>query len=327
MLKDLMLDVLRSEVSKRHSRFSIAFPEGEEDRILDAVALMDRTVFKPVLIGNADKIAQRLEMRNVDLSTVEIQEPAATSLLIDFVVKKRKGKVDADGARELIGQPNYFATLLLDQDLVDGLVGGCVYATKDILIPAFQFIKTKPGVTAASGAFMMLKDEERLFFADCAVNIAPDEDALVGIGASTIETAKIFGVSPRVAVLSFSTNGSGPHELSEKMRAVTNRLRIMYPEYPIEGEIQFDAAYDAKVRHVKHPNSVLGAESANIFIFPDLHAGNIGYKIAQRMGGYEAIGPILQGLNKPVSDLSRGASAEDIVMTTVLTAIQACEVQ
>jgi len=212
--------------------------------------------------------------------------------------------------------------MLVEMGRADILVGGRVYSTKDILSPAFQIIKTQPGVSVASGAFIMHNDDHRFVFADCAVNIAPIENDLVDIANSAIQTAKYFDIDPNVAILSFSSNGSGTHPKSTLMQNVADRVKSMNPSAYIEGEIQFDAAFSPSIRESKFPNANLRKEPANVYIFPGLNSGNITYKAVQQLGGYNVIGPIVQGMNKPISDLSRGASSKEVANTIYLTAIQ-----
>ena len=208
--------------------------------------------------------------------------------------------------------------------LADGMVSGAIHSTADTVRPALQIIKTKPGISRTSGVFLMNREDtnHRLMFADCAINIEPNSQELAEIAINTAETAKVFGIDPKVAMLSFSTKGSAKSPKVDRVVQATNIAKEMRPDLAIDGELQFDAAFVPATAAIKAPDSDV-AGHANVFVFPGLQAGNIGYKIAQRLGMFEAIGPILQGLNKPVNDLSRGASAEDIYNLAIITAAQA----
>jgi phosphate acetyltransferase len=204
---------------------------------------------------------------------------------------------------------------------VDGLVSGAVHSTANTVRPALQIIKTKPGVSRTSGAFIMQRGDERYLFADTAINIDPSADELAEIAVESAATAKAFGIDPRVALLSFSTKGSASGPMVTKVHEATEKAKKLAPDLPIDGELQFDAAFVPSVGAQKAPGSDV-AGHATVFVFPELQSGNIGYKIAQRLGGFTAVGPILQGLNQPVSDLSRGASTEDVYQTALVTAMQ-----
>ena len=201
------------------------------------------------------------------------------------------------------------------------MVSGAVHSTGDTVRPALQIIKTKPGVSRTSGAFVMLKGDTRYIFSDCAINIELDAEGLAGVAVESARTAKMFGIDPKVAMLSFSTMGSAKHDLATKVQEATKMAQNLAPELPIDGEMQFDAAIVESVGQQKAPGSKV-AGFANVFVFPSLEAGNIGYKIAQRLGGFEALGPILQGLNKPITDLSRGCNEEDVYKLSIITACQ-----
>lgn len=220
---------------------------------------------------------------------------------------------------------NYFGTMLVYTGKADGLVSGAVFSTGDTVRPALQIIKTRPGVSRTSGAMLMLgQNGEKYMFADIAINITLEPQELAEVAVETAKTARIFDIDPKVAMLSFSTMGSAKHELAERVAEATKIAKELAPDLALDGEMQFDAAIAPEVGAKKAPNSPV-AGKANVFIFPDLQAGNIGYKIAQRLGGYEAIGPILQGLNMPISDLSRGSNEEDIYKLSLITAAQALE--
>lgn len=242
--------------------------------------------------------------------------------MLRTMVELRRGKMDEAACRAALQKSNYFGTMLVKLGLADCLLGGATYSTADTVRPALQLIKTKPGSKIVSSCFILYrtgsKGEELYALADCAINITPDEDQLVEIAEETAKTAHIFGIDPKVALLSYSTLGSGKGESVDKMRNATAKLKAKNPDFPVEGELQFDAAFAPEVAAVKAPDSKV-AGYANTFVFPDINAGNIGYKIAQRLGGFEAFGPILQGLNAPINDLSRGCNAEEVYRMAIIT--------
>ena len=235
------------------------------------------------------------------------------------MVKLRKGKMSEEQVRDALTHGNYFGTMLVKMGKADCLLGGATYSTADTVRPALQLIKTKPGNKIVSSTFIMVKGEEKLAFADCAINIDPSEDDLVEIAIESAKTAKVFGIDPKVAMLSYSTLGSGKGDAVTKMANATAKVKAQAPDLAIDGELQFDAAVSPVVAEVKCKNSPV-AGRANTFIFPDISAGNIGYKIAARLGGYEAIGPVLQGLNAPINDLSRGCNADEVYKMALVTA-------
>ena len=237
-------------------------------------------------------------------------------------VERRKGKATEEKARVQLLDPNYFGTMLIYMGKADGMVSGACHSTGDTVRPALQIVKMKPGCSRVSGAMVMLKGEERYLFSDIAINITVDAQAMGEIAVESAATAKTFDIDPKVALLSFSTKGSAVSPESEKVAEATKIAQELAPELPIDGELQFDAAFVASVGERKAPGSKV-AGHANTFIFPSLEAGNIGYKIAQRFGGFEAIGPILQGLAKPINDLSRGCNEEDAYKLAIITAAQA----
>jgi len=308
----------------KDKNLKVVLPEGEEDRSIASLEYVkDLTV---VLLGEKDVINKKIDDVYQDNASkikevVEIIEPNEfqNQELIDLFVEKRKGKLTEEEAREIIKGSNYFATLLLEAGKVDALVGGSVYSTADILKPAFQIIQPAPGNRTVSSCFIMKKDNQKLVFGDCAVNVEPDKDQLKEITLQTMNTAKEMGIDPKVAMLTFSSKGSGKGTLPDLVLEAYNELMEENPELKdvIDGELQFDAAYVEAVGSKKAPGSKV-AGHANVFIFPDLNSGNIGYKIAERLGGYEAVGPLLQGLNKPVNDLSRGTTADTIAKVMYL---------
>ncbi|MED4301592.1 phosphate acetyltransferase [Geobacillus stearothermophilus] len=303
----------------------IVFPEGTDDRILTAASrLATEQVLQPIVLGDEQAIRVKAAALGLPLEGVEIVNPrryGGFDELVSAFVERRKGKVTEETARELLFDENYFGTMLVYTGAADGLVSGAAHSTADTVRPALQIIKTKPGVGKTSGVFIMVRGDEKYVFADCAINIAPNSQDLAEIAVESARTAKMFGLTPRVALLSFSTKGSASSPETEKVVEAVRLAKEMAPDLILDGEFQFDAAFVPEVAKKKAPDSVIQGD-ANVFIFPSLEAGNIGYKIAQRLGGFEAVGPILQGLNKPVNDLSRGCSAEDAYKLALITAAQ-----
>ena len=242
--------------------------------------------------------------------------------MVKAFVERRKGKVNEEQAAEILKDHNYFGTMLIYMGKAKGLVSGAAHTTADTVRPALQIIKTKEGYKRCSGAFIMLRDEEMYLMADCAINIDLDADGLAEVAVVSNETARQFGMDPKIAMLSFSTKGSASHERVTMVAEATKMAKEKNPEMAIDGELQFDAAFVESVAKKKAPGSEV-AGHANVFVFPNIEAGNIGYKIAQRFGGFEAIGPILQGLNAPVNDLSRGCSEDEVYSLAIITAAQA----
>ena len=293
----------------------IVFTEGSDPRILEAASrLLASNFLHPILVGDTDEIFSAAEESGFNIRGAEIIDPKKFDRMDEMIelfceIRKSKG-VTPEQAKEILAQGNYFGTMLVKMGIADALLGGATYSTADTVRPALQLIKTKPGNSIVSSVLIMVRpsatgDNEVLAMADCAINIKPTEDELVEIAGEAAECAKIFGVDPKVAFLSYSTLGSGAGEDVDKMRNAAAKCREKYPDLPIEGEIQFDAAVSPRVARTKCPNSEV-AGHANTFIFPDINAGNIGYKIAQRLGNFDAYGPILLGLNAPINDLSRG---------------------
>ena len=312
---------------KAHPR-KIVFTEGTDPRILEASArLLSGTFLTPVLVGNADEITKAAEEAGFNIRGAEIMDPAIfpdMDKMVALMVELRKGKMTEEQCRKSLSQANYFGTMLVKMGYADALLGGATYSTADTVRPALQIIKTKPGSKIVSSCFIMVRpsatgENEVLAMADCAINIKPTEDELVEIAVETARTAKVFGIDPKVAFLSYSTLGSGKGEDVDKMRNACEKAKALMPETPIGGEFQFDAAVSPAVAKTKHITDGVGGH-ANTFIFPDINAGNIGYKIAQRLGGFEAYGPILQGLNAPINDLSRGCNALEVYSMAIITA-------
>ncbi len=305
---------------------SIVFPEGEDSRIIDAaVRLAEEKILRPILIGDQALIRAILERKGLDLDLVDILSPEnyeGFDEMVKLFVERRKWKVNEPEAREILQDVNYFGTMLVYMDKAAGLVSGAAHSTADTVRPALQIIKTKEGIKRTSGAFLMVKEDERYIFADCAININPTATDLAEIAATSAETARVFGLNPRVAMLSFSTKGSAKSDETQKVIDAVALLDEVGTDFPVDGELQFDAAFVPEVAAKKAPDSPLEGRS-NVFVFPGLESGNIGYKMVQRLGGYEAIGPVLQGLNKPVNDLSRGCTSEDVYKLSLITAMQA----
>ncbi len=308
---------------------TIVLTEGTDPRILEAASrLLASNFLTPILLGNADKIAKAAEDAGYNIRGAEIIEPKKYERLEEmaqefYELRKSKG-VTLEKARSTMLEYNYFGTMLVHMGIADCLLGGATYSTADTVRPALQIIKTKPGNSIVSSCFILVRpsatgENEVLAMADCAININPSEDELVEICGETINCAKLFGVDPKVAFLSYSTLHSGHGESVDKMRNAAEKARTAYPDIPIEGELQFDTAVSPRVARQKAPDSSV-AGYANTFIFPDINAGNIGYKIAQRVGNFEAYGPILLGLNAQVNDLSRGCNALEVYSMAIITA-------
>ena len=306
----------------------IVLPEGSDPRVL-AAALRHKEegLLTPIVLGDQGEIQKTADKEGLKLGDLQIINPQYFEdfdKLVDVFVEVRRGKTSKEEAEFLLRtNVNYFGVLLVKAGYADGMVSGAVHTTGDTIRPALQIIRTKPGVNRVSGVMVMIgPDGNQLVFADTAVNITLESDELAEVAVETAKSAKSFGMDPYVALLSFSTHGSAHHDLATKVAKAKQRALEIDPDLKVEGEIQFDAAIDPKTAAQKAPKSEV-AGKCNVFIFPDLQAGNIGYKIAQRLGGYKALGPILQGLNAPVNDLSRGCSEEDVYEIAIITASQA----
>jgi len=300
----------------RNAKLSIILPEGNDDRIISAaLKLQEEGIIHPIIIGTKEEIPSTLTVINPQ--TYEEMD----KLVVAFI-ERRKGKVTEEQAREILQDANYFGTMLVYMKQANGLVSGAAHTTAETVRPALQIIKTKPGISKTSGAFIMVKGDTRYVFADCAITIAPTSDDLAEIAVESAKTATAFGIKPKVAMLSFSTKGSAQSAETEKVVRATELAKQLDPSILIEGELQFDASVVPAIASKKAPDAVVQGD-ATVFVFPSLEAGNIGYKIAQRLGEFEAIGPILQGLNAPVNDLSRGCSADDVYKLAYITAAQA----
>ncbi len=318
-----MINILKKSPKK------IVFTEGEDPRILEAASRLLASYFlNPILVGDKDAIYNAAEDSGFNIRGADIIDPKDyenMDAMVELFCELRKSKgVTPEEARKTLSQANYFGAMLVKMGVADALLGGATYSTADTVRPALQLIKTKPGNSIVSSCFILVRpsatgENEVLAMGDCAINIKPTEDQLVEIALETAECAKIFGIDPQVAFLSYSTFGSGEGEDVDKMRNAARKTKEKNPDLPVEGELQFDAAVDKRVARVKCPDSEI-AGHANTFIFPDISAGNIGYKIAQRLGHFEAYGPILLGLNAPINDLSRGCNASEVYSMAIITA-------
>lgn len=310
----------------------IVLPEGEETRNAQAAAIIAKEGLATLtLLGNPEKV--KAAANGADLSGVEIIDPATNEKCAEyanllFELRKAKGMTE-EKAAALVKDPMYYGVMMVKVGDADGLVSGAIHSTGDMLRPALQIIKSKPGIKTVSSCFLMecpnkaYGDNGVMIFADCAVNIDPDAEALANIALGAADSARsLAGIEPRVAMLSFSTKGSAKHDAVTKVQEATRIAKEMAPDLMLDGELQLDAALVEKVGQLKAPGSAV-AGHANTLVFPSLEAGNIGYKLVQRLAGAEAYGPILQGIAKPCNDLSRGCSVEDIVATVAITAVQA----
>ena len=311
----------------RADRKRIVLPEPDDDRVLQAAAqVLAAGIADITFVGDADYVAKRSGELGLDLSAaqvVSVDDPAYLERYAEEFARLRAKKgVTLEQARKKVTDVSYFGTMMVHMGDADGMVSGAAHTTAHTIVPSFQIIKTKPGTSIVSSVFLMLLQDRVLVYGDCAVNPEPNAAELADIAISSAATARQFGVEPRVAMLSFSTGTSGKGADVDKVREATELVRAKEPDLAVEGPIQYDAAIDPTVAAKKAPDSLV-AGRANVFIFPDLSSGNIGYKAVQRPSGAIAIGPVLQGLNKPVNDLSRGALVEDIINTVAITAVQA----
>ncbi|QCT75656.1 phosphate acetyltransferase [Macrococcoides canis] len=324
-----LLEVLNEKLSGKNVK--IVLPEGNDERVLlAAVELHKGDKVSPIVLGDKAELETLAAKLGVAIDGIEIINPTTSELREDLIAKfveRRKGKATEEQAAEMLKDPNYFGTMLVYAGHAAGLVSGAAHSTADTVRPALQIIKTKPGVSRTSGVFFMMRGEEQHVMGDCAINPQLDSQALAEIAIESAKTAKQFGMEPKVAMLSFSTKGSAKTPETEKVTEATKLAQEKLASESdlqgvvIDGEFQFDAAFVPSVAAKKAPESPIQGD-ANVFVFPSLEAGNIGYKIAQRLGGFDAVGPILQGLNAPVNDLSRGCSTEDVVSLSIITAAQ-----
>ncbi len=308
---------------------TIVFTEGTDPRILEAASrLLASNFLTPILVGNPDAIADAAEEAGYNVRGANIIDPENWDRFDEMVdlfceLRKKKG-MTPEKAIPMLRQSNYFGTMLVKMGVADALLGGATYSTADTVRPALQIIKTKPGYNSVSSCFILVRpsatgENEVLAFGDCAINIKPSAQEIAETGIYCAECGKVFGIDPRVAFLSYSTHGSGAGEDVDKMVEATRIAKEMRPDLNIDGELQFDAAVSPRVAETKCPNSSV-AGRANVFVFPDINAGNIGYKIAQRLGQFDAYGPILLGLNAPINDLSRGCNGMEVYSMAIITA-------
>ena len=321
-----MLEKLIETLKIKNKR--LIYTEGCDPRILEAASRLHREgLLTPVLVGEPGAVRAAAENAGFEIEGIEILDPLhydGFEAMVDKMTELRKGKMTADECAAALKKANYFGTMYVKLGLADGLLGGATYSTADTVRPALQIVKTRPGSKIVSSCFIMDRTgadgkPERYAMADCAINLHPSAEELVEIAVETAKTASFFGIDPKVALLSYSTLGSGKGEDVDKVRAAAAQLKGMDLPFPVEGELQFDAAFAPEVGKLKAPGSKVAGE-ANVFVFPEINAGNIGYKISQRLGGFEAVGPILQGLAANINDLSRGCNAEEVYKMSIITA-------
>jgi len=318
------------EALKAAEKKTIVFTEGTDARILEATDRLVKGGFlQPILVGVVEEVKAAAAAGGFCIDGVEILDPATypeMDAMVDKMVELRKGKMTPEDCRKNLLKGNYFGTMLVKMGKADCLLGGATYSTADTVRPALQLIKCKPGNSNVSGTFIMVREkdgvEEKYAMGDCAITIHPTEDQLVESAVETAKVAKKFGIDPKVAFLSFSTKGSAKDDTVTLMANACAKAKAAMPDVPVDGEMQFDAAVSPTVGQLKFPGSPV-AGYANTFIFPDVNAGNIGYKIVQRFGGFAAYGPLLLGLNAPINDLSRGCVADEVYKMAIITASQA----
>ena len=313
----------RAKAGQQH----IVLPEGGEERILRAAEVLTlRGVARLTLLGNSDEIQKKILALGLRLDEVTVIDPQQSTLRDEYAdsyyrLRQHKG-ISREMAFDTMADVSYFGTMMVHHDQADGMVSGAVHTTQHTIRPAFEIIKTRPGTAIVSSVFLMCLEDRVLVYGDCAVNPDPNAEQLANIAISSADTAQMFGIEPRIAMLSYSTGESGKGEDVDEVRQATRLARSLRPDLKIDGPLQYDAAVDAGVARTKLPDSDV-AGSATVFVFPDLNTGNNTYKAVQRSSGAVAIGPVLQGLNKPVNDLSRGCTVTDIVNTIAITAVQA----
>lgn len=329
--KDI-IDQMRTRciATNKHSKKIIVFAENDERILRAASILIKKGICHPLILGNPGKLRvlfERFKIKNFDDENMfDYLSESSRTEFDEYVqgylaLRQTDGKtITIDEAKQKISQPHYYAAMMVEKGLADGMISGINSETKPYF-PAFEIIKTKEGISRASGVFIMTHGKKTYLFADCALNINPTAEQLSEIAYTTAQTAISFGIKPKIAMLSFSTHGTAKHELIDKVAKATSLLKEKDKDLIVDGEIQLDAAIVPAIAQKKCPGSPLEGD-ANVLIFPDLNSGNIGYKLVERLNGWKAIGPIMQGLNKPINDLSRGCSVDDIVDLAVITVIQ-----
>jgi phosphate acetyltransferase len=326
---DKFLDSILTKA--RQSMRHIVLPEGDDSRMIEAAAtISQQKIARLTILGNIENIKTDLACQQADMSLIEIIDPGSSAKLDEYAeifhqLRKDKG-ITKEEALKVVQDVMYYGVMMVKAGDADGMVAGAAHSSSDTIRPALQIVKSSPGIKTISSVFFMSRGEELYLFADCALNIDPNPEQIADIAVATAKTAQQFGMTPKVAMLSFSTRGSGGEKASPMAQATAIAKEKMAAEfkgeYAIDGELQFDAAVVPAIAASKAPGSTVQGQ-ANVFIFPDIDAGNIAYKITQRLGGFNAFGPTLQGIAKPINDLSRGCSADDIVATVAITAIQA----
>lgn len=319
----MIINELEKKVTGSGTR--IVFTEGWDPRVQEAaIKLVENNIVIPILLGEPEEIEACAKENGFDVSNIQQMSPKSFDKMEEMATKMvelRRGKLDMETCKKMLQHTNYFGTMLVQMGYADGLLGGATYSTADTVRPALQLVKTAPGNALVSSCFLLVKGDQQYIMGDCSININPNADELVEITMQTAHTAKQFGIDPKVALLSYSSMGSAKGECVAKMTEASLRLKRMPIDFEIDGEMQFDCAVSPEVAALKAPDSKV-AGHANTFIFPNLSSGNIGYKIAARLGGWEAIGPVLQGLNAPINDLSRGCTAQEIYKMAIVTAAQ-----
>jgi phosphate acetyltransferase len=317
-----LLDDLRVKAKLKPRR--IVFPEGSDLRVLRAARILkDEGIAHPVILDGV--LAESLlRENNISLDGLELIKDVSFDDYVSLLLDRRKHKgLSREEAEVLVRDFNYLGVLMVESGFVDAMISGAAHSTASVLRPALQIIKTKRGVKTASSFFIVFKEDVSYFFSDCAFVINPSAVELCDIAISTARSAKSFGFEPRVALLSFSTKGSAEHEVLFKLREALSLIKSVDSDLVVDGELQLDSAIVPGVASLKCPLSPIQGD-ANVLIFPDLNSGNIAYKLVERLGGFKAVGPIIQGLNKPVNDLSRGCSVDDIVDVAILTVLEVC---
>ena len=321
-----MFEALIEKLKKNPT--TLVFTEGPDPRILEAASRLKKEgILEPLLVGSPEEVQAAAAKGGFDITDIRIVDPAnyrRMDELVEKMVELRKGKMSPEECKAALMKGNYFGTMLVKLGVADCLLGGATYSTADTVRPALQLVKTKPGSKSVSSCFVLVREkadgsEEKYVMGDCAINIEPTAEEMAECAVECARTAQIFGIDPKVAMLSYSTKGSGKGEKVDKVVEALKLAQAAAPELAIDGELQFDAAFSPVVAQTKCKGSPVAGQ-ANVFIFPEIQAGNIGYKIAQRLGGFAAYGPILQGLNAPINDLSRGCDAEEVYNMAIITA-------